>query len=283
MMSPPRGPEVHVRTRRELEDAGYGRRAIERLVAEGTIIALGRGYYATGDTPAAVLRALRHGHRVTCVDALNLYGFWVPTSRGDHRAALRSARLYIAPGGDVVLHAPILRSWPDPHPVLPLPLALEHAVHCLDADGAAIVLESGLHLKLIDASAVQAATASLSQRRQASIFPLRGDAESGTETRVRRGLTRAGVRMRSQVWVEGIGRVDLLVGERLIIECDSVAHHAGVEDFHRDRLRDLTAHRLGYTVVRLTWEQVMLDWDHTLATLLAMIRAGVHRRPRRRG
>lgn len=268
---------MHVRTRHQLEEAGYGRRAIDRLVAAGAIIALGRGWYATADTPPTVLRALRHCQRVTCVDALALYGLWVPPTAGDHRADLRRGRGPASDDPRVVLHVPMLPRWPDQHPVLPLADSLRHASHCLDPEQTAMVLESGLHLGLIDEQTTHIVTSSLSQRRRDAIFPLRTDAESGTETRVRRGLTRRGVRVRSQVPIEGVGRVDLLAGERPIIECDSVAHHAGVAEFHRDRLRDLAAHSQGYIVVRLTWEQVMLDWPRTLERLLGMIRAGAHR------
>ncbi|GAA1394196.1 hypothetical protein GCM10009599_18240 [Luteococcus peritonei] len=106
--------------------------------------------------------------------------------------------------------------------------------------------------------------------------------ESGTETLVRLRLRARGVRLRTQVEIAGVGRVDLLVGDRLVIEVDSRAHHTGAENYANDRRRDLVLRSKGYVVVRLTLAQVMHDWPAVEQHLLAMIRRGDHRWPRRR-
>ncbi|MEE1618460.1 endonuclease domain-containing protein [Brachybacterium sp. J153] len=279
-------PEVHVRTRRQLEEGGHGRRSIEALLESGAVERLGGGFYGTPGTPPKVRAALLRGNRLTCVDALELYGFWVPRVGCVHEARRRvgpgTGRTAREIGEGVVLHAPILRTWPDEHPVLPLLTALEHAVHCLEPRLAAVVLESGLNRGLISGDDAIAVCRSLSRKRRREIFPLSRVAESGTETIVRRALTRRGFVVRPQVAIPEVGRVDLLVGERLVIECDSVAHHAEQAKYTNDRRRDRAARRLGYTVVRLTYEDVMLAWDATLADLLVMLRRGDHRIPRSR-
>lgn len=278
-----RAPEVHVRTRNQLEEAGFRRSAIEKLIAQGSLIRLGGGFYGTDRTPAHVERALRRNHRITCVGALEFYGFWVPPASGAHEARRRRGHQRAAPepaAHSVVLHHPVLRAWPDDHPVLPLPIALEQALHCLDDDGAAIVLESGLNRELLTEPDVHVATASLSRLRRRGIFPVRRDAESGTETVVRRALERRRIAVRAQVEIPGVGRVDLLLGEKLIIECDSMTYHAAPEQYWRDRERDLVAKQIGYSVVRLTYEQVMEQWSSTLEALLVMIRRHDHRVPR---
>lgn len=274
-------PEVHVRTRRQLEDAGRGRREIEALLRSGAVERLGGGYYGTALTPPKVRAVLLRGGRLTCVDALELYGFWVPRPGGVHevrrRVGPRAEGSTMRRGESVVLHAPVLRAWPDEHPVLPLLLALEHAVHCLEPDFAAVVLESGLNRGLISDEEAIEACRSLSRRRRRAIFPLNRRAESGTETIVRRALVRRGFSVRPQVEIPEAGRVDLVVGEKLIIECDSVAHHTGRARYADDRQRDRAARRLGYIVVRLTYEDVMLAWDEVLSDLLVMLRRGDHR------
>lgn len=280
MLIPSRHPDVHVRTRQELERAGCSRRAIEALCEEGTITRLGHGFYGTSLTPHPVRAALARNNRVTCVSALHLYGFWVPPVQGAHEARRRGgrrSRSSARSGAAVHLHHPVLTSWPDQHPVLPMPIALEHAVHCLSEDHAAVVLESGLNRHLIDDAAALRACSSLSERRRSRILPLDGSAESGTETIVRRALERRGVRVRTQVSIPGIGRVDMIVGEKLIIECDSFSHHTDPEAYRRDRRRDRRARRRGYIVLRLTYEDVMANWEETLADLLLSIRRGDHR------
>ena len=281
-----RRPEAHVRSRRQLEESGRGRRAIESLLRRGALERLGGGFYGTALTPPKVRAALLRGGRLTCVDALELYGFWVPRPGGAHEAHRRVGPRREGPGaagdGGVVLHSPVLRAWPDEHPVLPLLRALEHAVHCLEPDLAAVVLESGLHRRLISGEEAVQACRSLSEKRRRAIFPLSRVAESGTETIVRRALLRRGFAVRPQVAIPGVGRVDLVVGERLIIECDSAEHHTGRSKYADDRQRDRAARRLGYIVVRLTYEDVMLDWGEVLQDLLVMLRRGDHRIPRSR-
>src|SRR5665647_786535 len=78
----------------------------------------------------------------------------------------------------------------------------------------------------------------------------------------------AGYKVRPQVVIPGVGRVDLLVGESLIIECDSHAHHTGETNYRGDRRRDLSATADDYRVVRLTWEQCFLTWPTTTSCLL---------------
>ena len=81
----------------------------------------------------------------------------------------------------------------------------------------------------------------------------------------------------TQVVIPGVGRVDLLVGERLVIEADSIAHHADADGYRRDRARDLRLARLGFRVLRLTWEQVMFEWDEVEATILGLVAEREHR------
>jgi len=73
--------------------------------------------------------------------------------------------------------------------------------------------------------------------------------------------------------------VDLLVGESLIIECDSHAHHTGETNYRGDRRRDLSATADDYRVVRLTWEQCFLTWPTTTSLLFTQLRTRRYLRP----
>ena len=84
--------------------------------------------------------------------------------------------------------------------------------------------------------------------------------ESVGETRTRVLLRDLGLEVRSQVRISDvrglIGRVDFLVGERVVIEFDGMVKYGGAEGrralqaekTREDRLRDA-----GYVVVRLVW------------------------------
>ena len=83
---------------------------------------------------------------------------------------------------------------------------------------------------------------------------------SGIETVVRLFLRTHGIRHRIQVRISGVGRVDLLIGDRLILEIDgeAVPHWPRVRG---DRRRDLELVMRGYLVIRLSYRMVMSEWD----------------------
>ncbi len=61
--------------------------------------------------------------------------------------------------------------------------------------------------------------------------------ESGTESKVRLLLRTRRIGHRPQVYIARVGYVDLLVGDRLVVEIDGAAYHTGPE-FEEDRRRD---------------------------------------------
>lgn len=84
--------------------------------------------------------------------------------------------------------------------------------------------------------------------------------------------------MAPQVKIPGLGRVDFLVGKRLIIEVDSRAFHDTEDSFERDRERDLKAAALGYITIRVTYKQVMHGWAAKEKEILKVIRRREHLR-----
>jgi very-short-patch-repair endonuclease len=90
-------------------------------------------------------------------------------------------------------------------------------------------------------------------------------------------LRAAGIRLRTQVVIPGVGRVDFLVGDRLIIEADSREHHLSA--YQADRTRDRVAIGLGYLVIRLTYEDVVYRWDTVYRDIQSVIQRRAHRSP----
>lgn len=276
--------------RRELLDAGHSRHTIDTAISRGVLTKLGRYWLGTPATPPRMADALRDDARLTCVDALALHGAWIPVVQGRHQVSLRrSTRLSpagpssVAPIGSravaaTVVHHPWLRAWPDHEPLLPVALSLEHAARCLCPDDAAIVFESVAHLGLLPRSDIDGVLAGLPDKLHRAIGPVPSLAMSGTETRVRRFFEKLGCVVAAQWWVEDVGITDMRIGESLIIECDSRAHHFDPEAYARDRRRDRELVARGYRVVRLTWEDVMLRWVSTQEFLRRLIADDVHRR-----
>ena len=274
----PRTPlrrRLHVWNTADLRAAGVTRHRQQALLAKGVLRSYGGGWFGTSRTSAEVAGALSRGNRLTCFSAARIHGLWTPALEGVHEVSRRTAGEERP--GLVVAHTPALRRWPDDEPVMPLPIALSHALTCLDAESAAVLLESALERRLLVPSQVDALLAEAPVRQRRAVGRVSALAGSGSETRVRRYLERRGVRVREQVPVFDGGRVDLLVGDRLVIECDSVRHHGGRSQYYKDRRRDRASLVEGCLVLRLTWEDIWLRWEETAAMLETLIRRRVHR------
>ncbi|WP_442965601.1 MULTISPECIES: endonuclease domain-containing protein [unclassified Rathayibacter] len=83
----------------------------------------------------------------------------------------------------------------------------------------------------------------------------------------------SGIDARAQVWIAGVGRVDLLIGSSLIIELDGRSTH----DFENDRRRDLFAAKNGCVTLRFSATQVLTAWPEVEAAIRTAIERGLHR------
>nr|WP_284329319.1 DUF559 domain-containing protein [Demequina litorisediminis] len=86
-------------------------------------------------------------------------------------------------------------------------------------------------------------------------------------------LVSAGMRVTLQQWFEGIGRVDMVVEGRVVVECDGREYHSDDRAFSRDRWRDRRLLALGLPVMRFTYadavfhpELLVQDVKRLLAT-----------------
>ena len=96
-------------------------------------------------------------------------------------------------------------------------------------------------------------------------------AQSGTETIARCLLRQYGLVVEPQVEIAGVGRVDLLIEGRLILELDSREWHLGEERYEVDRLRDLAATTNRYPVLRVSWSSVLFRWPEVEAAVFAAL------------
>jgi very-short-patch-repair endonuclease len=103
------------------------------------------------------------------------------------------------------------------------------------------------------------------------------DSESGLESLLRWRLRDVGVSMRAQVDITGVGRVDFLLGERLILEADGAEHHGSGSARHRDLVRDANAAAWGYVTLRVDYAMIVHDWPTVLAAVRGLLNAGIHR------
>lgn len=74
--------------------------------------------------------------------------------------------------------------------------------------------------------------------------------------------------------VPGVGEVDIVIGDFLIVEADGRENHAREKERSKDLRRDAAAAAAGYTTLRFTYELIVDDWP----LVEAAIRGAVARR-----
>lgn len=262
-------------THREFDQGGWSRSQIRRAVRAGRLTRLRHGWYAFPGANPEVVRAVRSGGVLGCVSALAFHGAW-----DLHETRLHVHRSEFGRGkrGKVGWCRPVGDRCSPAAGVDDVVNALRSASCCVSDEDFVVLLDSAIHHKLISRTAAAACLAGISERVD-RLVALSDRAESGTESATRLRLRSRNIVLRPQVVIPGIGRVDFLVGRRLVIEVDSVAHHLSRENYHRDRTRDQKLAGLGYLVIRLTWEQVSSGWAEVEERILTIIRHWLHLRP----
>jgi very-short-patch-repair endonuclease len=154
-------------------------------------------------------------------------------------------------------------------------MALQIAT-CLPSEFAVATLDSALHKGMLRVQDIRVALADSSFDLSDVLNALDARSESGLESLCRIRLSRMGLPTRSQVFIDGVGRVDLVVGDRLVIEADGQEWHDSPGAFASDRKRDLRLALLGYSVLRLTYAQIIHEWPLVELSIRAMIARREH-------
>ena len=157
-----------------------------------------------------------------------------------------------------------------------VPRILRQLLACRGVEEFFVALESALHQKLIvDAGLVWLRSTTNDAARDAIAFARR-DADSGLESLLRWRLRRHGLRIRSQVAIVSVGTVDLLIGDRLILEADGRTNHHGDAARHKDLVRDAHAAAWGYVTLRFDYALIVHDWHTVEQAILAHVDRGRH-------
>jgi very-short-patch-repair endonuclease len=166
-------------------------------------------------------------------------------------------------------------------PVDTVESALEVAINCVGRIEAIVAIDSAIQTRLISRQIAESICRKTP--RGCTLIPhLDGRAESGIETIARIRLRALRIKLQPQVSVPGIGRVDLLIGDRLVLELDGRAWHDRPGDFERDRARDRALTTAGFLVFRASYSQVMDGWPTLERQILTLVRRREHIWPGRR-
>ncbi|MEJ3403443.1 DUF559 domain-containing protein [Rathayibacter sp. YIM 133350] len=268
---------------RLLDDLGFDRRRIAREVANGGLDRIRSGWFATASAPLDLVRAVRVGGTLTGASVARICQLWTLADERLHVRVPSTASRLASPDDrgrplDAIEHVVCVHYSSRPAALTAMdgiPDALVEMFRCGDVRSAAVALDSALNKRLIGPADLRWMRTHIPVRKQRVFDRADAGAQSGLETLVRLLLAAHNVRFRSQVWLEPAGRVDLLVGDRLVLELDGAEFHTGAA-FEEDRRRDLALTMQGYLVVRLSYRMITYRWNEVAASILELIRRDEH-------
>ncbi|MDU0346722.1 DUF559 domain-containing protein [Microbacterium sp. KSW2-29] len=228
--------------------------------------------YADADTCEPMIRAALLGGSPACVTAARHHGLWVLTASEPLHIRLR-------PHGHRHGTADV-DHWDhdarDAFGLPPVTQTLRQILRCRGVEDFVVALESALHQKKIRPADLAWLEENTNKQAREAIAFARHDAESGLETLVRWRLRGWGIDVRTQQDIVSVGRVDLVIGERLIVEVDGVENHAGADHRHRDLVRDAHAAAWGFVTLRFDYAMVVHDWPTVKLAIRAHVDRGLH-------
>lgn len=255
---------------RELRRRGVSERELTRAVREGEIVRPRQGVYALPDTLPEVLHAAEHGGVIGCCAAGDALGLWVLSipeqthiwmgHAGTERTNCKDCRLHWDEG---LVHVGILP---------PVANVLLQIAECAGEETFFAALESALRQSLLSPGDVAWLWKHVPVALRWLLGFARADADSGLESLIRLRLHRIGIEVSTQVHIDGVGEVDFVVGDRVIVEADGRENHEREAQRAKDLYRDARAAALGYGSLRFTYAMIVHDWPVVEAAILGALR-----------
>ena len=216
------------------------------------------------------------------VSALSHLGLWTPPGTSARALTVEvhvALSAHLGAEDFVGVRVCWMRQLPEPQfGVAPLEATLARAANDLPLPFAVAVLDSALRATPLTPVELQFLAAGWRPKARAAAALVDGRSESGTESVLRVLLREAGIHSTPQapLPIGDVARADLLVGDRLVIECDSEAHHAGSANRRADLQKDESLLALGFIVYRPDYRHVFDDPAGVVATVAALVSRGDH-------
>lgn len=256
---------------RHLLDDGWTQRRVQRAVRTGELTRVRAGLYLAAGACDEALAVARHGGAMACVTAARHRGLWVLEVDDAPHVWMRSGgRTYDDDRCRCTEH------WDAPDPSESqrepsLARVLRQILTCHGGEAFFVALESARRQRLLDGDEMRWLAHHANAEGREALALSRDDADSGLESLLRWRLRHLDLTVRTQVRIAGVGVVDALIGERLIVEVDGRENHDGAVLRHKDLLRDANAALWGYTTLRFDYAMVVHDWDLVEAAIVGAL------------
>ena len=261
--------------RSQLRELGYTAHQIRSALAAGAAIPIRRPWLATPAAHPDAVRAVNRGGKLAASSALRSYGIWVGRSSGlwvctsPHASRLPD----IYPGEHRIMTRELFPVATDVRWRVSVPDALVQTLIRGDAVDAIASLESARYQGLIDDALVRDIRNAVPRRLRRMVDRRARGAMSGIETLFRLAAEAEGWNVEIQVFISGVGHVDILIDGWLVIELDG-GSHAELEQMHTDRARDAELILLGYRYHRFDHPLLMNSMDRCIDVVRQILAQG---------
>ena len=250
-----------------LRRAGFSRTRIDAALADGRIVRIRRGIYSLPTEAGVLSLAFHHNVLLTCLSAAPTYRLWTLQDAGP--AHLSPGHKKPPPG--TLTHG---RCGHPPHPWLPvagLADVLIHSLRCLPPLESLVMLQCATQRGDVTPDFLRR---KLPGNRNAparsvldSVIPR---ADSVLEVLANYHFQRAGLDVRRHVELPGVGEVDFLVEDCLVVETDG-STHLEPRQVKKDRKRNNATVIGGRLCLRFGYDDVVHHPERMVAQVLEVL------------
>ncbi|QCR40834.1 hypothetical protein C1N74_10705 [Microbacterium sp. SGAir0570] len=258
---------------RELRADGLSRREIAAAVDSGRLSRIRIGMYASPGACASARAIAAHGGSMACVTAARHHGLWILDDDHEPRVWLKTGQRAHHDASCGCIEHWDRDARPAASGALPLRQVLRQILGCRGPEHFFVALESALRQRRLTRDDLRWLRRHTNARGREALSLARTDADSGLESLLRWRLRKHDLRVRTQVSVFGVGVVDALIGDRLIVELDGRANHHGEAKRHKDLTRDANAASWGYVTLRFDYALVVHDWELVESAILGALQS----------
>ncbi|WP_284983554.1 DUF559 domain-containing protein [Arthrobacter sp. efr-133-TYG-118] len=245
---------------------GYAPSAIRKLAAAGAHQPR-KGIWALPSADTEYLTAILNNGQLTCASAAIRYGLWIKDKPERVHLSTRHCR-----GRGFVRHGGLRLSPENAVPVASVEDTVIHALTCLRAVDAISIAQSAIQEFGIPRAILESEiSANCYGNARRLLAKADGLSESVPEISARLLFESEGLAFRRQVSIHGVGRVDFLIGRRLIVEVNGYAFHSSREAWRKDMARLNAAQARGFDVLSFAPETIWNNPEQVMEEIRAVL------------
>ncbi|WP_353712817.1 type IV toxin-antitoxin system AbiEi family antitoxin domain-containing protein [Arthrobacter sp. K5] len=250
-----------------LQGAGFTRTALGKAVAAGRIVRIRRGVYSLSREAGVFGLALHHNALLTCLSAAPTYRLWTLDGTGP---------LHLSPGHKAtppgaLPHGRCLHAHHPWLPVAGLADVLIHALRCLPELESLVMVQCAAQRGDITVEFLRRKLpGNRNARARAVLDHVIPRADSVLEVLANFHFRRAGLHVRRHVELPGVGEVDFLIEDCLVVETDG-GTHLEPRQVKKDRKRNNATVIGGRLGLRYGYDDVVNHPARMVAEVLAVL------------